>query len=179
MKKITFILIVILAFTACKKDKSTTPNNGGGNMNSQSFIKFKADGVQYQFDIGTTFLDNDVEQLGFGYNNGNASDFKSISMIFDDNKPLGVNTYTFVKNSMNSIIFNKSNTDKNNNEYFLYPAGGSSGNASVTVTKMKLDPGASGQLVYYINGTFSAKLYNKNGGSVNITEGEFFEKGTN
>ncbi len=180
MKNIILALLV-LSFAACKKDKTTTPsnNNGGGsNTNTKAYIKFKADGVQYQFDFGTTFLDNEVEQLGFSYNNGNSNNLATMLMIYDDNEPLGLNTYTFNQNSMNALTFKKSSTDKDNNEYFLFPISGPKGNATVTVTKMKLLPGATENL-YTINGTFEGKLYNNNGASIQITEGEFFNPLTN
>jgi hypothetical protein len=180
MKNSIILALLIFGFSACKKDKTTssTKTNGGGNTNTQAYVKFKADGVQYQYNFGTSFLDNEVEQLGFSYNNGNASDLNSLIMIYDDQDPLGLSTYTFKENSMNSIIWKKSSTDKDNNEYFLFPTGGPKGNATVTITKMKLLPGATENL-YTINGTFEGKLYNNNGASIQITEGEFFNPLTN
>lgn len=180
MKNKILIFFLTLSLFACKKDKnSSSTNNGSSSNNStKAYIKFKADDVQYQFDYGSTFLDNEVKQLGFSFNNGNNNNLSTILMIYDDDEVLGLNTYTFTQNSLNSITFKKSTTDKDNNEYFLFPTGGPKGNATVTVTKMKL-LSAPQENVFAINGTFEGKLYNKNGGSITITEGEFYNPLTN
>ncbi len=176
MKYSIHLFFILLTFFACKKETNTTSSNSSSSSN-KAYIKFKVDGVSYQYNYGSTALDNDVEQMSFTFNNGNTNDISSINMIYDDTKPLGLETYNFIKNSLTTIVWKKISSDKNNNEYFLFPSGGTAGTASVTVTKMKLMPNSTE--LYAINGTFTAKLYNLNGGSVEITEGEFFNPLTN
>ncbi len=177
MNKISFVILLLISLYACKKSETPKLNNPGNNPNpTTAYVKFKADGVQYQYNFGTSFLDNDVEQLGFSFNNGVSTNLQSIILIYDSPDQLGLRTFNINENNFNSIIFKRISTDLDNNEFFLFQTR-RKGTATVTVTKMKLIPGAPD--VYAINGTFSATLYNKNGASIQITEGEFFNPLTN
>ena len=178
MKNLLFGFLLLISFSACNTNETPTPANPGNpNPNpTTAFVKFKVDGVQFQYNLGTTFLDNEVEQLGFSYNDGNGNNQAFIILTYDASSPLGLNTYNLTENGFNNIWFKKSNTDLDNNEYFVHQTG-NSGVGSITITKMKLIPSVPN--VYAINGTFSGTLYNRNGASILITEGEFFNPLTN
>jgi len=176
MKKITLILLATLAFTACKKDKTTPPNsNAGGNTATQSYVKFKVNGVQEQFNIGFANISTDIEQMGMTFNNGSSSNMRIISFVMDNIDVNTLKTYEMNDNGYNSLNYTAASGDVSNNLYAPFLAGAPKGNTRITITKIK----DAGNNIKFINGTFSAKLYNKNGGSVDITEGEFFESRTN
>lgn len=174
MKKLTFILIATLALASCKKDKTTNTNNGGGGT-TKSYVKFKANGVQVQYSIGFASISTDIEQMGMTYNNGSQNNMQSIVFALDNIDVSALKTYVMTDNGFNSFSYTAGAGNRDNNIYYSYLTGAPIGSASITITKIK----DAGNDIKFINGTFTAKLYNKNGASMDITEGEFFESRTN
>lgn len=175
MKKLLFIGLALISLSACKKSDSSS---SGTTPTSKSYLKMKVDGVSVELNssisTGATMM-SDIQQMGISFNDGNTADLKSASLVMDKVDVTTPQTYTMKANGYNYFNYVKSQSDKDNNSYTVFDNYGHKGSATVTVTKIK-DLGGNRKA---INGTFTATMYNKNGASINITEGEFFDVRTN
>lgn len=174
MKKIIFLILLVLNFTACKKKSESPSTNNSSSSNQKSFVKFKVDGVAYEFNLGLTNLYTDTKQGGFTFNNGNSSNLLSFTSSLD-NMELVPKTYTFSNNGFNNMTLVLDRNNANTGTYKVYNSTGPLGECSFSVTKLK----STGANSSAINGTFTAKMYNKNGDFITITEGEFYNPQTN
>jgi Na+-transporting NADH:ubiquinone oxidoreductase subunit NqrF len=175
MKKLLFIGLALISLSACKKSDNSS---NGTTPTSKSYLKMKVDGVLVELNssisTGATMM-SDIQQMGISFNDGNTADLRSASFVMDNIDVNTPQTYTMKANGYNYFNYVKSQTDKDNNSYTVFDNYGHKGSATITVTKIK-DLGGNRKVM---NGTFTATMYNKNGASISITEGEFFDARTN
>lgn len=148
MKKLLFLflsLIFLSMFTSCNKDNNTTPTQ----VSTTQFIKFKCNGIQYEFDNPI------VENSSFKVIKATKPNDKSFELYTQVNLPVG--TYPI----QDSFSGNVATANISINSIGLSNGGATSGELKVTsVTGNN------------IKGTFNF-AFSKNSIDYNVTEGSF------